>query len=192
MSRPRTVPKRLFRVQCTAMTSERHPTCANMTRLQARKPGTLATHVTRTSFSLSESTCASSVGGPGLNFGEHMAGRSRFGTVRWGERWVQKFEQVRNIDVPKKPSSGRSSSGSAISAFTPHTTVVDPSLTSADPSAVDIEPWTRRKVRSILRHIFASTFVRRVAHSPTMTEMSLHSPKSLPSGRTFSASHRSR
>ena len=38
------------------------------------------THEMRTSFSLSEITCASSVGGPGLNFGEQMAGRSRLGT----------------------------------------------------------------------------------------------------------------
>lgn len=103
----------------------------------------LATHDTRTSFSLSESTCASSVGGPGLNFGEHIAGRSRFGTVE--DDSDARHDENMCMDVPKKPSFGRSNSGSAISAFTPHTTVVDPSLTSADPSAVDIEPSVREK-----------------------------------------------
>ena len=34
-----------------------------------------------TSFSLSEKTCASSDGGPGLNLDEQRAGRSRLGTV---------------------------------------------------------------------------------------------------------------
>ena len=54
---------------------------------------------------------------------------------------IQRKKQT--CDAPRKPSLGLSSSGSAISAFTPHTTVVDPSLTSAEPSAVDIEPWRR-------------------------------------------------
>ena len=35
----------------------------------------------RTWLSRSERTWASSVGGPGLNFGEHMAGRSMLGTI---------------------------------------------------------------------------------------------------------------
>ena len=55
-----------------------------------------------------------------MNFGEHIAGRSILGT--------------------RKPSPGRSSSGSAISAFIPHTIVVSPNLTRADPSAVVIDP----------------------------------------------------
>ncbi len=38
------------------------------------------TNVMKTSFNLFDSACASSDGGPGLNLGEHMAGRSRFGT----------------------------------------------------------------------------------------------------------------
>lgn len=40
------------------------------------------TYAMRASFSRSDSTCASSVGGPGLNLGEHIAGRSKFGTTR--------------------------------------------------------------------------------------------------------------
>lgn len=40
-----------------------------------------ATYAIRASFNLSERTCASSVGGPGLKRGEHIAGRSRFGTA---------------------------------------------------------------------------------------------------------------
>lgn len=39
-------------------------------------------HAMRASFNRSDNTWASSVGGPGLNFGEHIAGRSRFGTAR--------------------------------------------------------------------------------------------------------------
>ena len=42
--------------------------------------------------------------------------------------------------IPRNPSSGASKSGSAISALTPHTTVVSPKRTSDEPSAVDIEP----------------------------------------------------
>ena len=42
--------------------------------------------------------------------------------------------------IPRNPSSGASKSGSAISAFTPHATVVSPNRTSDEPSAVDIEP----------------------------------------------------
>jgi hypothetical protein len=34
-----------------------------------------------TSFNLSDNTWASSVGGPGLNLGEQIAGRSRLGTI---------------------------------------------------------------------------------------------------------------
>jgi hypothetical protein len=34
------------------------------------------------SFNLSERTCASSEGGPGLNLDEQRAGRSRLGTVQ--------------------------------------------------------------------------------------------------------------
>lgn len=39
------------------------------------------TDAVRTWLSRSQRTWASSVGGPGLNFGEHMAGRSRLGTI---------------------------------------------------------------------------------------------------------------
>lgn len=42
--------------------------------------------------------------------------------------------------IPRNPSSGASKSGSAISALTPHTTVVSPKRTRDEPSAVDIEP----------------------------------------------------
>lgn len=42
--------------------------------------------------------------------------------------------------LPKNPSFGWSNSGSAISALTPHITVVSPSRTNAEPLAVDIEP----------------------------------------------------
>jgi hypothetical protein len=79
-----------------------------------------ATHASNTSFKRSDNTCASSVGGPGLNLGEQMAGRSRFGT--------------------RNPSSGLSRLGSAISALTPHMMVVLPRRTSAEPCAVPIEP----------------------------------------------------
>lgn len=41
----------------------------------------MTTNVTRASFNLSERTCASSVGGPGLNLGEQIAGKSRLGTA---------------------------------------------------------------------------------------------------------------
>ena len=47
--------------------------------------------------------------------------------------------------VPKNPSSGAFRSGSAISALTPHTTVVSPKRTSEEPSAVDIEPASERR-----------------------------------------------
>lgn len=43
--------------------------------------GKIETNLTSASFSLSESTCASSDGGPGLNFGEQIAGRSMLGTI---------------------------------------------------------------------------------------------------------------
>ena len=45
--------------------------------------------------------------------------------------------------IPRNPSSGASKSGSAISALTPHTTVVSPKRTSDEPSAVDIEPISK-------------------------------------------------
>lgn len=98
----------------------------------------MKTYATNASFSLSDSTWASSVGGPGLNLGEHIAGRSRFGTRREGQHGV--LLNLLAEDIPRNPSVSRSSSGSAISAFTPHTTVVSPKRTSAEPSAVDIDP----------------------------------------------------
>ena len=52
----------------------------------------------------------------------------------------EKEEQKKPRNTPKNPWSPASNSGSAISALTPHTTVVFPSLTRAEPSAVDIEP----------------------------------------------------
>lgn len=45
--------------------------------------GQSGTNLTSASFSLSERTWASSDGGPGLNLGEHIAGRSMLGTVQW-------------------------------------------------------------------------------------------------------------
>ena len=55
-------------------------------------------------------------------------------------RRTRTMDEEGRYDIPRKPSFGLSSSGSAISALTPHTTVVDPSLTSAEPSAVDMDP----------------------------------------------------
>uniref|UniRef100_A0A1B0DGW6 Uncharacterized protein n=1 Tax=Phlebotomus papatasi TaxID=29031 RepID=A0A1B0DGW6_PHLPP len=55
-------------------------------------------------------TCASSVGGPGRYFGEQSG-----------------------------PESGSVAFGTANSAFIPHTTVVSPYFTTADPSAVPME-----------------------------------------------------
>lgn len=46
----------------------------------------------------------------------------------------------RDQDPPIIPSVGLAESGSVISALIPQTIVVSPILTSADPSAVDIEP----------------------------------------------------
>ena len=46
-----------------------------------------------------------------------------------------------------KPRSGVSSSGSAISALTPHTTMVLPMRTSVEPSAVDMDPARMSKRR---------------------------------------------
>ena len=45
------------------------------------KGATNITDVVRTWLSRSERTWAFSAGGPGLNVGEHMAGRSRLGTI---------------------------------------------------------------------------------------------------------------
>src|ERR1700733_15372575 len=87
-------------------------------------------HAMRASFNRSDNTWASSVGGPGLNFGEHIAGRSRFGTAHMRNWSTLKIGSL--IVLPRKPSPGRSSSGSAISAFTPQTIVVSPKRMSAD------------------------------------------------------------
>lgn len=50
----------------------------------------------------------------------------------------------RHIDSLIIPSVGLAESGSAISALIPQTIVVSPILTSADPSAVDIDPMKDR------------------------------------------------
>jgi hypothetical protein len=99
------------------------------------------TDAVRTWLSRSERTWASSVGGPGLNFGEHMAGRSMLGTIFFffNEGKINRMREGMEL-LPKKPSPSRSSSGSEISALTPQTTVVFPIRTSADPFAVEIEP----------------------------------------------------
>lgn len=49
-------------------------------------------------------------------------------------------KKSKSYNSPINPSPGVSVSGSPISAFTPHTIVVSPILTSAEPWAVDIEP----------------------------------------------------
>ena len=101
-----------------------------------------STYANKTSFNLSERTCASSDGGPGLKRGEHIAGRSRFGTVN--DYKVAINRHLSRYAVPMNPLSGESNSGSAISALTPQTTVVLPRRTKAEPSAVDIDPRKRR------------------------------------------------
>lgn len=98
------------------------------------------TNLTTASFSLSESTCASSDGGPGLNFGEHIAGRSMLGTIQSPTEIRQDSQSTSCKDIPMNPRSGVFSSGSAISALMPHTMVVLPIRTSAEPSAVDMDP----------------------------------------------------
>lgn len=95
------------------------------------------THVMRRSYSQFEYTCASSTGGPGLNLGEQSAGRSMLGT-KSGQR-DRPDHGLHPISL-MMPSVGLAESGSAISALIPQTIVVSPILTSADPSAVDIEP----------------------------------------------------
>lgn len=130
------------------------------------------THETSNSFSQFEYVCASSPGGPGLNFGELNAGRSILGTIASNQVSLWSFLQrpfnpnthtimdsrlsraissknkshqkgkkkSKSYNSPINPSPGVSVSGSPISAFTPHTIVVSPILTSAEPWAVDIEP----------------------------------------------------
>jgi hypothetical protein len=73
-----------------------------------------------------------------LNLGEQMAEISTLGTAEP----VQTPVDFRDAYIPTKPRVGASSSGSATSALTPHTIVVSPNLTSAEPSAVLIEPGT--------------------------------------------------
>ena len=91
------------------------------------------------SFKRSDKTCASSVGGPGLNFEEQIAGKSIFGTVNFSSANVHARYLVLR-DAPRKPCSGVSRSGSAISALTPHMIVVSPRRTKEEPFAVDIDP----------------------------------------------------
>ena len=118
------------------------------------------THAISTSFSLSDNTCASSDGGPGLNLGEQIAGRSRFGTGV--EPGVNIYHaHIETADTPKNPSCGRSRSGSAISTFTPHTTVVFPRRTSAEPSAVEIEPERARSAICAIESECAPTYIHR-------------------------------
>jgi len=69
------------------------------THAKDRKRRERETHATSASLSLSESTCASSLGGPGLNRGEHIAGRSRFGTVH---SWVIGFEGSEQVEGKSK------------------------------------------------------------------------------------------
>lgn len=134
----------------------------------------LGTHEMRTWFSRSESTCASSDGGPGLNLGEHIAGRSRLGT---GGFRMSTFHltfplgHCKGKYAPKKPSFSLSSSGSAISAFTPHTTVVAPMRTSAEPSAVEMEPTLSHTFQ--IDQLCVFFFSRRKSNTPTFTDTSL-------------------
>ena len=81
--------------------------------------------------------CASSDGGPGLKLGEQIAGRSILGTTI-GSASRRSIES--DDDGLMYPSSGLEADGSAISALMPHTTVVSPTLTNAEPSAVEIDP----------------------------------------------------
>ena len=105
----------------------------------------------RRSFNQLDNVCASSDGGPGLYRGEQSAGRSMLGTANCRlYKLLVAFEvvvriyddtgQSRRANRPMKPSLGLDISGSATSAFIPQTIVVSPILTSAEPSAVLIEP----------------------------------------------------
>ena len=80
-----------------------------------------------------------------MNFGEHSAGRSIFGTTRPCQHNVHHIGH--DLDSLRErqnalmiPSVGLAESGSVISAFIPQTIVVSPILTNAEPSAVDIDP----------------------------------------------------
>lgn len=85
-------------------------------------------------------TCASSLGGPGLNFDEHIGGRSTLGTRSRPASISVCAISVDDQVAPRKPVRGLDKSGSAISARMPQSTVVSPSLTRADPSADEMEP----------------------------------------------------
>jgi hypothetical protein len=107
------------------------------------------TYETSISFSQFENTCASGPGGPGLNRGDDSAGRSTLGTTWVSERLQYhssinrqetRSQATARRDAPINPCFGRAESGSATSAFIPHTMVVLPIRTSADPCAVDIDP----------------------------------------------------
>lgn len=102
-------------------------------------------YVVSISLSRSDRTCASSDGGPGLNFEEDIAGRSRLGTRKRRKSFSVFYSRGKIYCAPKNPSFGLSNDGSQISAFTPHTTVVSPNRTRAEPSAVDIDPIQPKK-----------------------------------------------
>jgi len=55
-------------------------------------------------------------------------------------RVSRKIYKLKLACLPMKPSFGVDNSGSVISALIPHTTVVFPTRTNEDPSAVVIEP----------------------------------------------------
>jgi hypothetical protein len=155
MSHRHRVPKQPFLDVCKVKIVVLFHSCTvvneNVWRLLGRKKA----YVTRASFNRSDNTWASSVGGPGLNFGEQIAGRSIFGTMheQIGEYLVVVYLHCR---LPRNPSPGRSNSGSAISAFTPQTMVVSPRRTSADPSAVDIDPTSAMSIGSLSRECLVS------------------------------------
>lgn len=112
---------------------------------------------------ISAFTCACSEGGPGRKLAEHMGDNSTLGTIgEWSDSSYTRSKL--QLDQPKNPSFGRSTLGSATSAFIPQTTVVPPIRTMALPFAVVI--------------------------APCLMEVGLNVCKARPSGRTFSSINR--
>lgn len=73
---------------------------SQLTASQSERGREYATYLERRSYNRLESTCASSAGAPGLNFGEHIAGKSKLGTsahlsyARASSCWSQTYETV--------------------------------------------------------------------------------------------------
>lgn len=79
-SRPHRVPKQPFPDVCRVKVMILVQNCKATSQFSCAIQGKGA-YAMRASFNRSDNTWASSAGGPGLNFGEHIAGRSRFGTT---------------------------------------------------------------------------------------------------------------